>query len=118
MPAGLRPYGASVDADPESVLLHSNMGGSVLMSMHSDRKAAGHLAKAAGARSLVLNYRRSPEHKYPAQVEDVQSAYRWLLQHRIRGAPMTDTDPDQALKEWKRKILSDSYDENEGVYLT
>jgi acetyl esterase/lipase len=68
-----------VDGDPESVLLHTHMGGSVLMSMHSDRKAAGHLAKAAGARSLVLNYRRSPEHKYPAQVEDVESAYRWLL---------------------------------------
>lgn len=73
-----------VDADSESVLLHSHMGGSVLMSMHSDRKAAGHLAKAAGARSLVLNYRRSPEHKYPAQVEDVQSAYRWLLAQGYR----------------------------------
>lgn len=73
-----------VDADPESVVLHSHMGGSVLMSMHSDRKAAGHLAKAAGARSLVLNYRRSPEHKYPAQVEDVQSAYRWLLEQGYR----------------------------------
>ncbi|OBJ51306.1 alpha/beta hydrolase fold domain-containing protein [Mycobacterium sp. 1423905.2] len=68
-----------VDSDPESVLLHAHMGGSVLMSMHSDRKAAAHIAKAAGARSLVLNFRRSPEHKYPAQVEDVQRAYRWLL---------------------------------------
>jgi acetyl esterase/lipase len=69
-----------VDSDPESVLLHSHMGGSVLMSMHSDRKAAGHIAKAAGARSLVLNFRRSPENKHPAQIEDVESGYRWLLQ--------------------------------------
>src|ERR1700722_842495 len=73
-----------VDSDPESVLLHTHMGGSVLMSMHSDRKAAGHIAKAAGARSLVLNFRRSPEHKYPAQVEDVESAYRWLLDQGYR----------------------------------
>ncbi len=73
-----------VDSDPESVLLHTHMGGSVLMSMHSDRKAAGHLAKAAGSRSLVLNFRRSPEHKYPAQVEDVDSAYRWLLAQGYR----------------------------------
>ncbi|BBZ43717.1 esterase [Mycobacterium parmense] len=73
-----------VDSDPESVLLHTHMGGSVLMSMHSDRKAAGHLAKAAGARSLVLNFRRSPEHKYPAQVEDVHNAYRWLLDQGYR----------------------------------
>lgn len=68
-----------VDSDPESVLLHSHMGGSVLMSMHSDRKAAAHIAKATGTRSLVVNFRRSPEHKYPAQVEDVEGAYRWLL---------------------------------------
>lgn len=68
-----------VDSDPESVLLHSHLGGSVLMSMHTDRKAAAHLAKASGARSLVLNFRRSPEHKYPAQVDDVENAYHWLL---------------------------------------
>lgn len=73
-----------VDSDPESALLHTHMGGSVLMSMHSDRKAAAHIAKAAGARSLVLNFRRSPEHKYPAQVEDVQRAYRWLLDQGYR----------------------------------
>ena len=69
------PDGAASDA----VLVHTHMGGSVLMSMHSDRKAAAHIAKAAGARSLVLNFRRSPEHKYPAQVEDVCNAYYWLL---------------------------------------
>lgn len=73
-----------VDSDPESVLLHTHMGGSVLMSMHSDRKAAAHIAKAAGARSLVLNFRRSPENKYPAQVDDVESAYRWLLDRGYR----------------------------------
>ncbi|OBG28729.1 alpha/beta hydrolase [Mycobacterium sp. 852002-51057_SCH5723018] len=73
-----------VDSDPESVLLHTHMGGSVLMSMHSDRKAAAHIAKAAGAWSLVLNFRRSPEHKYPAQVEDVETAYRWLLDQGYR----------------------------------
>jgi epsilon-lactone hydrolase len=47
--------------------------------MHTDRKAIGHIAKAAGVRALVLNYRRSPEHKFPAQIEDVERAYRWLL---------------------------------------
>ncbi len=67
-------------SDSDTVLLHNHMGGSVLTSMHSDRKAAAHLAKAAGARSLVLNFRRSPEHKYPAQVDDVETAYQWLLE--------------------------------------
>lgn len=68
------------NSDDSTVLLHNHMGGSVLTSMHSDRKAAGHIAKAAGAPSLVLNYRRSPEHKFPAQLEDVDNAYRWLLE--------------------------------------
>jgi epsilon-lactone hydrolase len=65
--------------DADGVLLHSHAGGSVVFSMHTDRKAAGHLAKAAGVRALVLDYRRSPENKYPAQHEDVETAYRWLL---------------------------------------
>jgi epsilon-lactone hydrolase len=69
-----------VDSDPDTVLLHSHLGGSVLMSMHTDRKAAAHIAKAAGARSLVPDFRRSPEHKYPAQVDDIETAYRWLLE--------------------------------------
>lgn len=72
------------DSDPEAVLLHSHMGGTVVTSMHSERKAAAHIARAAGARSLVLNYRRSPEHKFPAQIDDVYSAYRWLLDSGYR----------------------------------
>jgi acetyl esterase/lipase len=66
--------------DDSAVLLHNHMGGTVVASMYSDRKAAAHLAKAAGVPSLVLNYRRSPEHKFPAQVDDVDNAYRWLIE--------------------------------------
>lgn len=66
--------------DDSAVLLHNHMGGSVVASMHSDRKAAAHIAKAAGVPTLALNYRRSPEHKFPAQIDDVDSAYRWLLE--------------------------------------
>lgn len=47
--------------------------------MHSDRKAAGHIAKAAGARSLVVDFRLAPEHPHPAQLDDAETAYRWLL---------------------------------------
>jgi acetyl esterase/lipase len=66
-------------SDANHVLLHNHMGGTVVTSMYSDRKAAGHIAKAAEVRALVLNYRRSPEHKFPAQPDDVATAYRWLL---------------------------------------
>ncbi|MFE2492334.1 alpha/beta hydrolase [Streptomyces mirabilis] len=66
-------------ADPDRALLHFHFGGSVTASMHSDRKAAGHIAKAAGARSLVVDFRLAPEHPYPAQLNDAERAYRWLL---------------------------------------
>ncbi|MET7690472.1 alpha/beta hydrolase [Streptomyces sp. NPDC005483] len=66
-------------ADPDRALLHFHFGGSVAASMHSDRKAAGHIAKAAGARSLVVDFRLAPEHPYPAQLDDAETAYRWLL---------------------------------------
>ncbi|ULR48422.1 alpha/beta hydrolase [Streptomyces deccanensis] len=66
-------------ADPDKALLHFHFGGSVAASMYSDRKAAGHIAKAAGARSLVVDFRLAPEHPYPAQLDDAETAYRWLL---------------------------------------
>jgi acetyl esterase/lipase len=72
------------DSDPDAVLLHSHLGGTVVASMHSDRKAAAHLARAAGVRALVLNYRRAPEHQFPAQIDDVRSAYDWLLKQGYR----------------------------------
>src|SRR6267378_8573479 len=71
-------------SDPARVLLHSHSGGSVVTSMHTDRKAIGHIAKAVGVRALVVNYRRSPEHKFPAQIDDLEKAYRWLLAQGIR----------------------------------
>ncbi|WP_406353930.1 alpha/beta hydrolase [Streptomyces sp. NBC_00658] len=68
-----------VDANTDHVLLHTHAGGSVLASAHVDRKLAGHIAKAAGAPVLVLDFRRAPEHKYPAQVDDAEAAFNWLL---------------------------------------
>ncbi|MER5668420.1 alpha/beta hydrolase [Streptomyces mirabilis] len=67
------------NAHPDRALLHFHFGGSVTASMHSDRKAAGHIAKAAGARSLVVDFRLAPEHPHPAQLDDAETAYRWLL---------------------------------------
>jgi monoterpene epsilon-lactone hydrolase len=71
-------------SDRDRVLLHSHSGGTVVTSMQTDRKAIGHIAKVVGVRALVLNYRRSPEHKFPAQVDDLEKAYRWLLAEGIR----------------------------------
>jgi monoterpene epsilon-lactone hydrolase len=63
----------------DRVIVWAHGGGYVVGSMHSHRKVAGHLAKAAGTRAMVIDYRRAPEHPHPAQVEDAVASYRWLL---------------------------------------
>src|SRR5258708_21911103 len=52
-------------SDPDRVLLHSHSGGSVVTSMHTDRNAIGHIAKAVRVRALVVHVRHAPELKLP-----------------------------------------------------
>src|ERR1039457_5184479 len=44
---------------------------------------------AAKCRTFALDYRLSPEHRFPAQLEDALHAYRWLLED--------GTDPDNLI---------------------
>ena len=37
------------------------------------------VTRAARARTFALDYRLTPEHQFPAQLEDALNAYRWLL---------------------------------------
>jgi acetyl esterase/lipase len=38
------------------------------------------ICRQAHARGLMLSYRLSPEHRYPAALDDCVAAYRWLLE--------------------------------------
>src|SRR6201987_3901759 len=64
------------DSSPDHILLHSHSGGGVTASMWQERKAVGHLAKAAGARALVINYRLGPPGKVPAPIGQAGPAHR------------------------------------------
>ena len=70
------PHGAVHDR----VLLCSHGGGYVVGSMYSHRKLFGHIAKAVGCRALIVDYRRAPENPHPGPVNDMVTAYRWLLE--------------------------------------
>ena len=86
-------------------MLFIHGGGFVTNAGHSHRKMAGHLAKAAGVRGLVIEYRRAPEHPYPAQLEDAVVAYRWLLDQGIDpGHIFTAATPPAAT--WPRPCRS------------
>jgi monoterpene epsilon-lactone hydrolase len=60
-------------------LLYMHGGGHMLGSAFGYRHLAGALALAAGAETIVPDFRLAPEHPFPAAVDDVVSAYRWLI---------------------------------------
>ena len=74
------PKGAATDR----VIFSIHGGGFVSGSIYSHRKLFGHLAKAVGARALIIDYRLAPQHIHPAPVEDATTAYRWLLDQGIK----------------------------------
>lgn len=69
-------------ASLEHVIIYLHGGGFISGSPSSHRKLAAHLAKRAACAALVLDYRRSPEHSFPAQIDDVVAAYQWLQSKR------------------------------------
>lgn len=65
--------------DGRSTVLYLFGGGYVISSPDTRRTLAGHLARAAGARVAVPDYRLAPEHPFPAALDDATDAYRWLI---------------------------------------
>jgi len=76
----LIPAGAAGD----EVILYLHGGAYTSGSCASHRNAVSHIARAAGIRLLMPEYRLAPEHPFPAALEDALGAYRWLLG---RGVP-------------------------------
>ncbi|MFC3738545.1 alpha/beta hydrolase [Paractinoplanes deccanensis] len=83
----LVPHGAADGA----VIVALHGGGFVGGSLYTHRKMYGHLAKAAGVRVLLATYRHTPEFRFPAQIEDALTAYRWALDHSRRVALAGDS---------------------------
>jgi monoterpene epsilon-lactone hydrolase len=64
--------------DTGRVLLFLHGGGFELGSLSSDGELAARLGRASGMRVLFPEYRLVPEYPFPAAVEDVLAAWRWL----------------------------------------
>ncbi len=58
-------------------------GGYYRGSVQSTRPTAARISAATGARVLSTSYRLAPEHAFPAAVDDVHSAYQWLLSQNV-----------------------------------
>ena len=77
------------DVDDPPTVLHLHGGGYTLGSAFGYRSLAGALAVEADAGVLVPDYRLAPEHQFPAAIEDVLSAYRWMLDAGVPADEVT-----------------------------
>jgi acetyl esterase/lipase len=69
-------------ASGEYVILYLHGGGYAFSILAHDNLIA-FVALAAQAKTFALDYRLSPEHPFPAQLEDAQAAYQWILSSGI-----------------------------------
>jgi len=62
----------------DRAILYLHGGGYVMGSVATHRSLIARLAQATGIRCLALDYRLAPEHPFPAAIDDVRAAWRWL----------------------------------------
>jgi acetyl esterase len=76
---------------PAPGVVYFHGGGWVLGSINTHDKLCRELAKEAGAVVVSVDYRRAPEHMYPAAAEDAYAATCWVAEH----AKELGMDPDR-----------------------
>jgi acetyl esterase/lipase len=63
----------------KDVILYLHGGGYLYCSINTHRGLASLIVEHTQMPVLIINYRRAPENKYPAALEDALSSYEWLL---------------------------------------
>ena len=66
------------------LLLYLHGGAYVIGGCDMYRQMVSHMARAGRIQALLPEYRLSPEHKYPAAIDDAVGIYRTLLQQGIK----------------------------------
>ena len=67
---------------PFPVLFFVHGGGWCVGSLNTHDALVRFLAKNSGCVAVSVDYRLAPEHKYPAGLDDVETAYHWVLEHQ------------------------------------
>ena len=76
------------ESDKRRVILYLHGGGYVIGSVRTHRVLLAHLARAAKARVLALDYRLAPEPPFPGPIDDTVNAYQWLVSEGLEPANM------------------------------
>jgi acetyl esterase len=79
---GLRLFRPADGVLPVALFLHG--GGWTLNDLDTHDRLCRRIALRSGWSIAALDYRRAPEHKHPAALEDAHWAYRWLLDNGSR----------------------------------
>jgi acetyl esterase len=84
----LRLYRPQPGVLPVALFFHG--GGWTLNDLDTHDRLARRIAKRSGWLLASLDYRRAPEHRHPAPLEDAYLAYRWLLDNaeRLQADPV------------------------------
>lgn len=67
------------ESTSQRIILYLHGGGFCLRGPNLYRNFLARLCRQTHAKGLLLDYRLTPEHPYPAAVEDCLTGYRWLL---------------------------------------
>lgn len=70
---------SAVDGDGDTVLLYLHGGAYVMGSPQTHKTMVARLCALAKCRAVLPDYRKAPEHPFPAAVEDAVAVYRALL---------------------------------------
>jgi acetyl esterase len=101
--AGLEIEDCTVPADPDvpvriyrpdgarGAIVWLRGGGWVTGDLDTERPLAAWVADATGAVVVSVGYRRAPEHRFPAALDDTYAALTWTAKH----AAELGTDPDR-----------------------
>lgn len=74
---------AAPGAATGKTFLYFHGGGFQVGSVASHRGLIARISAASGARGLGIDYRLVPEHRFPAQLDDALTVYRWALDQGI-----------------------------------
>jgi acetyl esterase/lipase len=74
-----KPAGAPAGGKPMPVIVYYHGGGWVIADVDTYDAAPRAMSKALNAIVVSVEYRHSPEFKFPAQHDDAAAAYRWTL---------------------------------------
>jgi acetyl esterase/lipase len=72
-------WSSTPNASKDRIIMYVHGGGYVIGSVASHRHLVTELGRAAGTRTLSVDYRLAPEHPFPAAVDDALASYRYLL---------------------------------------